>query len=82
MDEELERLARLAIEYRDTGCGIVEIAELMLEKHPTFRETPFNMAQVLRSAFGLSVHDLQYINAWVQGEISREILEERLQIDN
>ncbi|KJK57374.1 hypothetical protein [Saccharothrix sp. ST-888] len=80
MNEELERLARLAVEYRDIGCSVVEVADLMVEKHPGLREVPFNLAQILRSAFRLSVHDLQYINAWLQGDISRETLEERLQV--
>lgn len=79
MDEELERLARRAAEYRDIGCSAVEVAELMVENHPSFREAPFNLMQVLRLAFGLSVHDLQYINAWLEGAISREMLNEHLQ---
>nr|BFD93729.1 hypothetical protein KitaXyl93_50890 [Kitasatospora sp. Xyl93] len=78
MNEELERLARLAAGYRDIGCTVVEVADLMIENHPSLRGVPFNLAQILRSTFGLPVRDLQYINAWLQGEISRETLEESL----
>ncbi|AIR99875.1 hypothetical protein [Streptomyces glaucescens] len=80
MDEELERLARLAVEYREIGCSVAEIADLLASKHPRLRAEPFRLAQVLRSAFDLSVHDLQYITAWVQGGISLESLEEHLQV--
>lgn len=80
MDEEIERLARLAVEYHEIGCSIAEITDLLIDKHPNLRLAPFQLAQVLRSAFGLSVHDLQYVTAWVQGEISLETLEERLQM--
>ncbi|MFV2120567.1 hypothetical protein ACE14D_19870 [Streptomyces sp. Act-28] len=80
MDEEIERLARLAVEYHGIGCSVAEITDLLIDKHPDLRSTPFQLAQVLRSAFGLSVHDLQYVTAWVQGEISLETLEERLRV--
>ncbi|MEW1721396.1 hypothetical protein [Streptomyces sp. NPDC093109] len=79
MDEEIERLACLAVEYRGIGCSVAEITDLLIDKHPNLRSAPFRLAQVLRSAFGLSVHDLQYVTAWVQGEISLETLEESLQ---
>ncbi|NUT51786.1 MAG: hypothetical protein HOV94_31515 [Saccharothrix sp.] len=78
MDEELERLVRLAVEYHEIDCTIAEIVDLLVEKHPDLRLAPFRLSQVLRSAFGLSVHDLQYVTAWVQGEISLETLEARL----
>jgi hypothetical protein len=80
MDEEIERLARLAVEYNGIGCSIAEISDLLIDKHPNLRLAPFRLAQVLRSAFGLSVHDLQYVTAWMQGEISLETLEECLQV--
>ncbi|THA69168.1 hypothetical protein E6P78_12055 [Streptomyces sp. A0958] len=80
MDEEIERLARLAVEYGAIGCSVAEIADLLIDKHPDLRSAPFRLVQVLRSAFGLSVHDLQYVTAWAQGEISMETLEERLQV--
>ncbi len=80
MDEEIERLARLAVEYHEIGCSIAEIADLMTDKHPDLRSAPFRLAQVLRSAFSLPIHDLQYVTAWVQGEISLETLKERLQV--
>lgn len=80
MDEENERLARLAVEYHEIECSIAEIADLLIDKHPNLRLVPLRLSQVLRSAFGISVHDLQYVTAWVQGEISLETLEERLQV--
>ncbi|AXI77205.1 hypothetical protein C7M71_006905 [Peterkaempfera bronchialis] len=80
MGEENERLARLAVEYHEIGCSIAEIADLLIDKHPNLSLVPFRLSQVLRSAFGLSAHDLQYVTAWVQGEISLETLEERLQV--
>ncbi|MFF7053940.1 hypothetical protein ACFY94_36855 [Streptomyces griseorubiginosus] len=79
MDEESERLTRLAAEYYRIGCSIVEIVDLLIGKHPNLRSEPFLLAQVLRSAFNLSVHDLHYVTAWAQGEISRETLEGHLQ---
>ncbi|MGW3927568.1 hypothetical protein ACWECC_05645 [Streptomyces microflavus] len=80
MDEENERLARLAVKYHEIECSIAEIADLLIDKHPNLRLVPLRLSQVLRSAFGISVHDLQYVTAWAQGEISLETLEERLQV--
>ncbi|WP_147267936.1 hypothetical protein [Spongiactinospora rosea] len=81
MDEgELERLARLAVEYRRSGCDIAEIIELFIDNHPSLQSKPLSLARVLRSAFGLSVHDLHYVTAWLQGDISLEALAGHLQV--
>lgn len=79
MNEDLERLTQLAVEYREIGCSVVEVTDLMIEKHPALKNSPFNLAQILRASFSLSVHDLHYITAWTKGEISRKVLEEHLQ---
>ncbi|SCE55702.1 hypothetical protein GA0115245_15212, partial [Streptomyces sp. di188] len=34
MDEEIERLARLAVEYGAIGCSVAEISDLLIDKHP------------------------------------------------
>ncbi|MFI0417198.1 hypothetical protein [Spongiactinospora sp. 9N601] len=79
MDEvELERLGGLAVEYQKSGCGIAEIVGLLVDGQPNLRLMPFSLARVLRSAFGLSIYDLHYITAWLQGHISLEALEEHL----
>ncbi|EHR61148.1 hypothetical protein SaccyDRAFT_2267 [Saccharomonospora cyanea NA-134] len=51
MDEEIERLTSLAVEYHGIGCSIAEIADLLVDKHPSLRLAPFRLAQVLRSTF-------------------------------
>ncbi|WP_162958497.1 hypothetical protein [Nocardia yunnanensis] len=81
MNDELKRLSLLAVEYRDIGCTVVEVAGLMTEKHPELKKSPFNLALILRSAFTLSVQDLHNITAWTQGQISRQVLEERLGVE-
>ncbi|MBZ2409552.1 hypothetical protein ACWHAO_30460 [Streptomyces albidoflavus] len=80
MDEDIEQLARLAVDYHEIGCSVAEIAALLIDRHPDLKSAPFRLAQVLRSAFGFSVHDLQYVIAWVQGDISLEALERHLQV--
>lgn len=80
MDQEVERLARAAVAHREAGHGVVEAVALLVDAHSTLRETPFRLFRVLRSAFGLSVPDAKYIVSWVQGDVSRELLEEWLHV--
>jgi hypothetical protein len=79
MDQEVERLARAAVAYREAGHGVVQAVALLVHEHPVLREAPFRLHMVLRSAFGLSIADAKSIVSWVQGDISRELLEEWLQ---
>ncbi|MER5968625.1 hypothetical protein ABT112_02580 [Streptomyces sp. NPDC002055] len=78
MKSDVERLSTLAVEYRDIGCSVIEVAELMVEKHSRLRDSPMTLAKILRFAFPASVKELHFINAWILGEISREALEERI----
>jgi hypothetical protein len=78
MDQEIERWARAAAEYREAGHGLVEVVDLLVGEHPGLRDAPFRLALVLRTAFDLSVRDLHSVSAWVRGEISRDVLEEWL----
>ncbi|NUP28709.1 MAG: hypothetical protein HOQ36_02745 [Nocardia sp.] len=78
MSEELDRLARAAAEYQESGRTVVEVAEWLVANFPQLGDKPFNLAQVLRTACALPVRDLQYITAWAHGSISRETLQDRL----
>ncbi|MCR3753674.1 hypothetical protein [Lentzea californiensis] len=75
MNQEVERLARAAAEYRGAGHGLVEVVDFLVEQHPRLREAPFRLALVLRAAFDLPTRELHTITAWVRGEMSRDALE-------
>lgn len=79
MDREIEQLAREAVAYREAGQSLIDAVALLVDQRPDLKETPFRVILVLRTAFGLSMRDLHSFAAWVQGVISRDVLEEWLQ---
>ncbi|WP_258952721.1 hypothetical protein [Lentzea californiensis] len=78
MDPEVERLARVAAEYREAGHDLVQSVALLVDRHPALREEPLRLHLVIHVAFGLSISDAKSVISWVQGAISREQLEEWL----
>lgn len=78
MSEELDRLAQLAAEYREIGCDVVEVADLMVSRHPHLKESPLDLARILKQVFGVSVRDLHAVAAWVRGDMSQDELKKFL----
>lgn len=67
-----------AIKHRNEGHATVEIVELLLDEFPNLRSEHLRLAQVLRNSLGLTVVELHYVSAWVQGLISRQEAENRV----